>query len=189
MRPACQVPSRNKALSQVRQANSKGRAQGKDTIGNGLRFGIDFCAWATPETVPPYGAETKSSVGEHCLPRKDELTRMPRLPPWVCLLPHLLPARKGRLRNSLYPSRRQRAICQPSQACVITSLQTNGRIRPEISQGAVWISDDLKTGPEIRGKALVQEIQLRRPESINLAGMSGELGIEHRHQMFGGVIL
>ena len=70
-----------------------------------------------------------------------------------------------------------------------TSLRANGRIRPEISQGAVWISDDLKTGPEIRGKALIQEVQLRRPESINLAGMSGELGIEHGHQMFGGVIL
>jgi hypothetical protein len=36
---------------------------------------------------------------------------------------------------------------------------------------------------------LIQEIQLRRPESINLAGMSGELGIEHGHQVFGGVIL
>jgi hypothetical protein len=69
------------------------------------------------------------------------------------------------------------------------AFATIGRIRPEISQGAVRISDDLKTGPEIRWKTLIEEVQLRRPESINFAGMLGELGIEHGHQVFGGVIL
>jgi hypothetical protein len=71
----------------------------------------------------------------------------------------------------------------------LPAIRTNGRMRPEILQGAVRISDNLKTGPEIRWKALIQEVQLRRSESINLAGVSGELGIEHGHQMFGGVIL